>query len=152
VTGVQTCALPISPEIFTSIEFAKSFIKEYNPAGKKILLLRSVLADAELAEKLSACRANVKQVSTYTAAKASSDISSLAKQFQTSEIDWIIFASSFAVKCFFEDFDLKDLQKTKIASIGPTTTEALRKIGITPAVEPAEHTIDGLIDAMENAK
>ena len=141
-----------TPEIFTSIEFAKSFIKEHNPAGKKILLLRSVLADSQLAEKLSACRAQVRGVSTYSAEKVKNDVSSLARQFKTDEIDWIAFASSFAVKCFFEDFDLKIIGKTKIASIGPTTTEALKKIGITPTVEPAEHTIDGLIDAMENAK
>ena len=141
-----------TPEIFTSKEFANSFIKEHNPAGKKILLLRSVLADNELAEKLSACQAQVRQISTYSAEKTKNDVSLLAQQFKTDKIDWIAFASSFAVKCFFGDFDSKDLRKVKIASIGPTTTDALKKIGITPAVEPAEHTIDGLIDAMENAK
>jgi uroporphyrinogen-III synthase len=137
---------------FTSKEFAKSFIKEHNPAGKKILLLRSALADSQLAEKLSACRAQIRQVSIYSAEKIKNDVSSLDRQFKADEIDWIAFASSFAVKCFFEDFDLKIIGKTKIASIGPTTTDVLKKNGVTPAVEPAEHTIDGLIDAMENAK
>jgi uroporphyrinogen III methyltransferase/synthase len=141
-----------TPKFFTSIEFARSFIKEHNPAGKKILLLRSALADNELAEKLSGNQAHVRQVSIYSAEKIKNDVSSLARQFKSDKIDWITFASSFAVKCFFEDFKLKDLQKVKIASIGPATTEALKEIGITPAVEPAEHTIDGLIDAMEKAK
>ncbi len=141
-----------TPESFTSIEFARSFIKEHNPAGKKILLLRSALADSQLAEKLSSCRAQVRGVSTYSAEKIKNEVSSLARQFNADKIDWIAFASSFAVKCFFEDFDSKDLRKVKIASIGPTTTDTLKEIGITPAVEPAEHTIDGLIEAMENAK
>ncbi|MGD0784940.1 MAG: uroporphyrinogen-III C-methyltransferase [Sedimentisphaerales bacterium] len=141
-----------TPEIFTSVEFAKSFIKEHNPAGKKILLSRSALANNELTEKLIAAGAKVTQVSIYSAEKIKNDVSSLARQFKADEIDWITFASSFAVKCFFEDFDSKGLRKVKIASIGPTTTDTLKKNGITPAVEPAEHTIDGLIDAMENAK
>lgn len=140
------------PAVFTSIEFAKSFIKEHNPAGKKILLLRSALADAELAEKLKSANAKVKAVSIYTAEKSQNNLAEITENLKKGMIDWIAFASSFAVKCFFEDFDSKDLRKVKIASIGPATTDTLKNNGITPAVEPAEHTIDGLIDAMENAK
>ena len=138
------------PAVYTSEEFAKSFIKDHNPAGKKILLLRSALADSELMEKLARCHAQVKQVSIYSAEKEKTDVTALAEQIRTEAIDWITFASSFAVDCFFEDFDAKSInKKIKIASIGPSTSDTLRKLGIKPTVEAADHTIDGLIEAME---
>ena len=137
------------PAVFTSEELADNFIKEQNPAGKKILLLRSALADSALAEKLKSAKAKIKQVSIYTAQKLKSSFMEISK----GDIDWITFASSFAVECFFKDFKPEDIdKKVKIASIGPVTTNTLKKFGIKPAVESKEHTIDGLIDAMEEVK
>ena len=137
------------PAVFTSEELADNFIKEQNPAGKKILLLRSALADSALAEKLKSAKAKIKQVSIYTAQKLKSSSMEISK----GDIDWITFASSFAVECFFKDFKPEDIdKKIKIASIGPVTTNTLKKFGIKPAVEAKEHTIDGLIDAMEEVK
>ncbi|MBN1787531.1 MAG: uroporphyrinogen-III C-methyltransferase [Sedimentisphaerales bacterium] len=129
------------PAEFTSKTLADSFIKEQAPAGKKILLLRSALADLTLAEKLQAAKAEVAQVSTYTAERLKSSFSG--------NVDWITFASSFAVRCFFENIDPKEIKKIKIASIGPATSDTLKNFGIMPTVEAQEHTIDGLIEIME---
>ena len=137
------------PKVFTSDQLAKSFIKKYKPAGKKILLLRSALADWALAEKLRLAHAKIKQVSIYTAKK----IKNNPKEMIKIDLDWIVFASSFAVECLFKDFKPKDMsKKVKIASIGPATTDTLKKFGIKPTVEAKEHTIDGLIEAMEKVK
>ncbi len=134
------------PQDFTSEELAKSFIKKYKTIGKKILLLRSALADSSLAESLKSAKAKIKQVSIYTAEK----IKNNPKEIIKNRMDWIVFASSFTVDCFFKDFKPQDLdKKVKIASIGPATTDTLKKFGIKPAVEAKEHTIDGLIEAME---
>ncbi|MCX5632275.1 MAG: uroporphyrinogen-III C-methyltransferase [Phycisphaerae bacterium] len=134
------------PKVFTSDQLAKSFIKKYKPAGRKILLLRSALADSALAEKLKSAKAKIKQVSIYTAKK----IENNPKEITENDIDWIVFASSFAVDCFFKDFKPKDIsKKVKIASIGPAATDTIKKFGIKPTVESKEHTFDGLIEAME---
>lgn len=124
------------PEDFTSDALAKEFIAKYKPKNKKILLLRSALA-----EELKLVGAKTKNISLYTAMKI--------KISFPDNIDWITFASSFAVKCFFEDVKIKDIQNAKIASIGPKTTETLKIYGAIPTVEAKEHTIDGLIAAME---
>ncbi|MGB8227461.1 MAG: uroporphyrinogen-III C-methyltransferase [Sedimentisphaerales bacterium] len=137
------------PKFFTSGQLAKSFIKKYKPAGKKILLLRSALADSVLAEKLKSAKAKIKQVSIYTAKK----IENNSKEIIKIDLDWIIFASSFAVECFFRDFKPRDIsKKIKIASIGLITSNTLKKFGIKPDIESKEHTIDGLIEAMEKVK
>ncbi len=141
------------PKVFTSQELAEDFIKKYKPIGKKILLLRSALADSVLAEKLEFMGAKVKAVAVYTAKKLKNNSIEISGQLKTGEIDWLTFASSFAVDCFFKDFRPKDVnEKIKIASIGPTTTDTLKKFGIRPAVEAKEHTIDGLMEAMEKVK
>ena len=141
------------PNIFTSEKLAEGFIKKYEPAGKKILLLRSALADSVLAQKLKSSKAKVKSVSIYTAEKLSQNCHPERSEGSINEnIDWIAFASSFAVKCFFEDIDIKNIQKIKIASIGPAVTETLKKFGVKPAIQAKVHTIDGLIEAMEQVK
>jgi uroporphyrinogen III methyltransferase / synthase len=38
--------------------------------------------------------------------------------------------------------------QTRIASIGPVTSETLREHGLTPDVEAARHDIDGLLEAI----
>jgi uroporphyrinogen III methyltransferase/synthase len=141
------------PAVYTTKELAEGFIKEHSPAGKKILLLRSAVAASQLEEKLKSAKADVKRVAVYTAEKLKNDTTELSKQLKDGSIDWIAFASSFAVDCFFADFSAQDINKaTKTASIGPATTETLKKFGITPTSEAAEHTIDGLIEAMEKVK
>ncbi|MBU1260158.1 MAG: uroporphyrinogen-III C-methyltransferase [Planctomycetes bacterium] len=141
------------PKIFTSDKLAKGFIKKYKPAGKKILLLRSALADSVLTAKLKSAKAKVKTVSIYTAEKLSQNCHPERSEGSIDEnIDWLTFASSFAVKCFFEDIAPETVRKIKIASIGPTVTETLKKIGVKPTVQAKEHTIDGLIEAMEKIR
>jgi uroporphyrinogen III methyltransferase/synthase len=136
------------PKKFTSSDLAKEFIKKYKPNGKKILLLRSALAD-----KLELTGAKVKSVSIYTAEKLSQNCHPERSEGSINgNIDWIAFASSFAVKCFFEDIDKKDVQNVKIASIGPIASETLKKFGVEPTIQAKEHTIDGLIEAMEQVK
>ncbi|MGA2915109.1 MAG: uroporphyrinogen-III C-methyltransferase [Sedimentisphaerales bacterium] len=134
------------PGIFTSEELARNLIKKYKPIGKKILLLRSALADSLLAEKLKSAKAKVTQVSVYTAKK----IKNNPKEMIKNDIDWIVFVSSFAVDCFFRNLKPENMdKKIKIASIGPATSAALKKFSIKPTIESKEHTIDGLIEAME---
>jgi uroporphyrinogen-III synthase len=36
----------------------------------------------------------------------------------------------------------------KLASIGPETTKAIKALGLQPAVEAKDHTIDGLANAL----
>jgi len=132
------------PKKFTSSDLAKEFIKKRIPNGKKILLLRSALAD-----KLELAGAKVKTVSIYTAKKLSQNCH---PERSEGSIDWLTFASSFAVKCFFEDIDPKTVRNIKIASIGPVVTETLKKFGVKPTIQAKVHTIDGLIEAMEQVK
>jgi uroporphyrinogen III methyltransferase/synthase len=67
--------------------------------------------------------------------------------------DYITFTSSSTVRFFLQAASTQDGQaaispQTRIVSIGPVTSEALRQHGLEPRVEAARHDIDGVIDAL----
>jgi uroporphyrinogen III methyltransferase/synthase len=61
------------------------------------------------------------------------------------------FASPSSVNGFFEQIrsDLVNSGKVKIASIGPVTSERLKTLGVRIDVTSTDHTLDGLLDAIE---
>jgi uroporphyrinogen-III synthase len=67
-------------------------------------------------------------------------------------IDAVTFTSPSAVRAFaaiFGEEQASDLlAHTVVASIGPVTSQAVRRLGVTAAVEPAEHTATALIEAL----
>jgi uroporphyrinogen III methyltransferase/synthase len=69
--------------------------------------------------------------------------------------DWITFTSGSTVENFHARFNLPEMVKKyphlKLASIGPETSKALVTLGLKPTVEAKEHTIGGLVRAVEDA-
>jgi uroporphyrinogen III methyltransferase / synthase len=63
------------------------------------------------------------------------------------EADYITFTSSSTVR-FFLDAAGGLSSETRIVSIGPVTSEALREAGLTPHVEAEDHDINGVIQAL----
>ena len=139
------------PNVFTSEELGKQLINFTNLKNKKVLLLRSKLASNELCESLQSVGAEVDNVPVYTAVTVKNDSGSLIEKIKKGRIDWLTFASPSSVKAFFEQIhaDLVRPGNTKIASIGPVTSEQLKILGIKVDVQAMEHTTDGLLDAIE---
>ena len=64
------------------------------------------------------------------------------------DADVVTFTSSSTVRFFFEQAAEALGAKTRLASIGPVTSETLRAYGREPDLEAARHDIDGLIEAI----
>ncbi len=113
--------------------------------------MRSQLASNELIDLLQQADAEVDNVPTYTAVTVKTDSAPLPKQITDGAIDWRTFSSPSSVTAFFEQIrpDLVNSGNVRVASIGPVTTEQLQKIGVKMDLQAAEHTIDGLLDAIE---
>jgi len=139
------------PGIFTSRELGRQLIGFTNLQDKKILLLRSQLASNELVEMLAEAGAEVDNVAVYTAISAKSESGWLADGISKGTIDWLTFASPSSVDGFFKQFDSEAVNSsnTKVASIGPVTSERLKELRIRVDVTAKEHTLDGLLDAIE---
>ncbi len=139
------------PSAFTSKELGKQLAEFANLKDKKALLLRSQLASDELAAWLKKAGAEILNVPVYRIDTIKNKCKELVEKIADGEIDWLTFASPSSVRAFFEQIqaDAANAGRVKIASIGPMTSEQLQSLGIRVDVEASEHTIDGLLDAIE---
>ncbi len=62
--------------------------------------------------------------------------------------DYVTFTSSSTVRFFFESVGDGVSDGTRLVSIGPVTSQALREHGREPDVEAGRHDIDGLVEAL----
>jgi len=140
------------PGIFTSKELAKQLAATTNLHGKKILLLRSQLASKELVELLQQVGAQIEDVAVYTAMPQQGDYDSLADKIRAGYVHWLTFASPSSAKIFFEQVSIETVNSSnaRVASIGPVTSEQLTSLSVKVDITAAKHTIDGLLDAIEN--
>ncbi len=139
------------PGVFTGKELGRQLIAHTNLKNKKVLLLRSKIASGELPEILEKAGAEVRDVAVYTAEQQRSKNTWLKEEIRKGRIDWLTFASPSSVNAFFEQIpgDLINSANVKVASIGPVTSECLKTHGIRVDITAAVHTLDGLIDAIE---
>jgi len=139
------------PDVFTGKELAGQLARFTNIGGKKILLLRSRGASEDLPQLLRGARAVVDDVAIYQAIPVRSDAEKLKEDINAGRIQWLTFASPSAADSFFQQLrpELVNSSKAKVASIGPVTSERLRKLGVNVDIEASEHTIAGLIKAIE---
>jgi len=142
------------PEVFTGRELARQLINYTELRNKRILLLRSEIASDELVEGLGKGGAAVTDISIYTAVPHKGDSSGLLEQMRQGQIHWLTFASPSAVRAFFEQVPYEAVRSchVRVASVGPVTSRELAALGARVDVEATEHTMDGLLDALENAE
>jgi uroporphyrinogen III methyltransferase/synthase len=69
---------------------------------------------------------------------------------QAREADYITFTSSSTVRFFLEAAGGRDglAARSRVVSIGPVTSEALREHGLPPDVEAERHDVGGVLDAL----
>lgn len=139
------------PGVFTAKELGRQLIAHTSLKNKKVLLLRSKIASGELPEILKKAGAKVQDAAVYTAEQQKCKNDWLIEEIRKGRIDWLTFASPSSVDSFFNQIpgDLINSTNVKVASIGPVTSECLRTLGVNVDVTAAEHTLDGLIDTIE---
>ncbi|MFQ5646097.1 MAG: uroporphyrinogen-III C-methyltransferase [bacterium] len=116
-------------------------------SGKKVLIPRAREAREILPEELRKAGADVLVAPAY---KTVPDFDPAAKELILSGgADVVTFASSSTVTNFAGLFTENELNRikenTKIASIGPITSETARKLGLEPHIMPSTYTIDALV-------
>lgn len=119
-------------------------------AGRKVLFPRAGGARDALALELTRRGATVDEVVVYETLPAVPDARGLAELERG--VDAATFTSASTVDNYFLLLDGRAAQLlagAAIACIGPVTGAAARARGLTVDVEPTEHTVPGLVDALE---
>src|SRR3989304_4470537 len=148
-------------------EFLES-TKQYDPdysvfmSSKAVKLLFDSSKKISMYEKLQLAVANTIVIAVGPKTKSALEaegikVSHMPKLFSQNKIDGIIFTSASSVRAFFEimkkDYDektlLNNLQKIKIVSIGPFTSEELNKLDLQNTVADV-HTVPGAFETIKN--
>jgi uroporphyrinogen III methyltransferase/synthase len=115
--------------------------------GQRVLLVRASRGREVLAERLEAAGVQVEQVIAYESRDVTAADAALGERLQSGQIDWVTVTSSAIARSLTALFGV-GLGRTKLASISPVTSATLRELGLEPAAEATEYTMEGLIDAI----
>lgn len=133
----------IMPEKYVA-ESVIETLKTYEIKGKKFLLARALVARDVIPDEIKKLGGVINVVPVYKTVKPEGMDEKLAS---LGKVDVITFTSSSTAKNFFDSVTDKTLlQGTIFASIGPVTSDTIRKCGFEPQIEAKVFTIDGLID------
>jgi uroporphyrinogen-III synthase len=120
--------------------------------GKRVLLARAAVARDVVPDELRQCGAHLSIADTYRTVIPSDSVERLRSLFAPAQPwpDAVTFTSSSTVDNFFTllaaaKMDFPDGLKT--VSIGPVTSQTLRRHGLTPSIEAQPHDIAGLAAA-----
>jgi uroporphyrinogen III methyltransferase/synthase len=122
--------------------------------GKRILLPRADIASKKLPSLLTQGGAFVDEVVAYRTVTPDDLTPSRLKEIFASGVDLITFTSPSTVRNLAQALDTTELEQllkhVKVACIGPVTAEVAKELGLHVDVVALNHTIDGLVEAIEN--
>jgi uroporphyrinogen III methyltransferase/synthase len=128
-------------------------LQQQDLTGKRVCLARGSSANPELARSLREAGAEVFELALYRTLPQESDITGDRARFLEKGADWILFASPSAVHGWHA-LGLKPpigCPMPKIASIGPVTSQSLRRLGYPVDCEAKEHTMEGLLVCLQES-
>lgn len=145
-------------KIFSSVGVGELFT-QLNAVGKKVIVPRSGASTPFLKELLNKIGIDVFEIHLYDvcAFRDTSQWNGFRELFSQNKVDGVVFTSASSVRGFFEimtkDYDenslLDSLSKLSVVSIGPFTSDELKKFKVKNTVAEV-HTVAGAFEAMKN--
>jgi uroporphyrinogen-III synthase len=117
----------------------------FDLTGRRIIFPRAEVAREDLPEELRRRGATVDVVSVYRTAPSPDAPARLSAALQNG-VDLVALASASAAASLAAAGEGKPIPP--VACIGPVAADAARKLGLEVAVVAAEHTADGLVEAI----
>ena len=121
--------------------------------GKRVLMPVSEGSRDALGEAMAAAGADVRHAPAFrTLAAEDNPELDVYGQLLQRRLDVVTFTSAAAVRSFAalygEEQTADLLAHTTVATVGPAATEAVRRLGVSPAIVPAVPSIPALVDAI----
>lgn len=135
----------VQPAEFRAEALAGELINQ--AAGKRFLYPHASRGRVVLQQELIAAGAAVEEIVVYHSTDVTRADDTVSRQLRGGEIEWITVTSSAIARSLVNLFG-DDLRKSKLASISPVTSEAIRAAGYEPSVEAKEYTMEGIVAAI----
>jgi uroporphyrinogen III methyltransferase/synthase len=135
------------PDRYVAENLADAFASE-NLAGKHILIPSAAVTRDVIPRRLEELGAIVTAVEAYRNVVPEGAAEQAAGIFRDPLPEWVLFASPSAVENLIALVGTQNLQRVKIATIGPITSAAVEKLGLAVAAEADPHDAGGMVDAV----
>jgi uroporphyrinogen-III synthase len=135
------------PDKYVAEALADAFASE-DLTRKNILIPSAAVTRDVIPRKLEERGAIVRVVEAYRNVLPAGAAQEAARVFREPLPDWVLFASPSAVDNLACLVDGHKLGCIKIATIGPVTSIAVRKHGLTVTAEADPHDVNGLIQSV----
>ena len=150
------------PEVATTAALAQSFPpgpgastaasgRMVPPGSGDVLLARADLANPGLAVVLRDKGWRTTEVVAYHTVPVGTLDPAARRRLDGGEVDWVAFTASSTVQGFVRGYGGPPPPGVRVAAIGPVTAGTARSAGIRVAATATEHTIPGLVAAIEQA-
>jgi uroporphyrinogen III methyltransferase / synthase len=116
-----------------------------------VLLARADLANPELGVLLRDKGWETIEVVAYHTVPVGTLDPAARRRLDQGEVDWVAFTASSTVEGFLQGYGGPPPPGVRVAAIGPVTADTARSAGIRIATTATEHTIPGLVAAIEHA-
>jgi uroporphyrinogen III methyltransferase / synthase len=116
-----------------------------------VLLARADLANPELAVLLHDKGWDTTEVVAYHTVPVGTLDPAARRRLDHGEVDWVAFTASSTVEGFLRGYGGPPPPGVRVAAIGPVTADTARSAGIRVAATATDHTIPGLVAAIEHA-
>jgi uroporphyrinogen III methyltransferase / synthase len=122
-----------------------------SPSSGAVLLARADLANPELSVVLRDKGWRTTEVVAYHTVPVGTLDPAARRRLDAGDVDWVAFTASSTVEGFLRGYGGPPPPGVRVAAIGPVTADTARAAGIRVATTATEHTIPGLVAAIEHA-
>jgi uroporphyrinogen III methyltransferase/synthase len=137
----------LQPEIFVAEAIIEALQKFESVENLKFLLVRADNARDVLPRRLSTLGAIVDEAIAYRTVPETGDLTGAIDRFRNEGADLITFTSSSTVENFVA-MKLAWPPNLRTASIGPITSETMRRLGLKVDMEASHYHMEGLVQAI----
>ena len=146
----QGFTISLTPQTYVAEALVEAFGEE-ELSGKQILIPSAAITRDVVATELRRRGARVDVVEAYRNVLPGEAASRAAEIFREPLPEWVTFASSSAVDNLVSLIGADTLRHVKIASIGPITSETIRRHRLEFAAEANVQTVEGLVEVLARA-
>lgn len=136
----------ITPEKYIAESLVEAFDEDLN--GRRILIPSAAVTRDVVASGLRKRGAKVDLVEAYRNVIPAEAEPRARAVFREPYPDWVTFSSSSAVDNLVGLIGSEAVSRVKIASIGPITSESVRRHGLSVAMEASVHSAQGLVEGL----
>ena len=140
-------SVDLQPKEFIAEAIIDGLLEFGSVENLKFLVVRALGAREVLPKRLSELGAIVDEATAYRTVPETSDTSGALERFKSEGADLVTFTSSSTVENFLA-LKLPWPAQIKTASIGPITSETMRKNGLPVDAEAVQYDVDGLVGAV----